>query len=64
MFNAKKELKYTVDQALYQIGYGPFQQSQAMLSCAGIGILNIFIYIFRNVIKFKYCYIRIYKFIL
>ncbi|KAL6607442.1 MFS general substrate transporter [Neocallimastix sp. 'constans'] len=38
MFNAKKELKYTVDQALYQIGYGPFQQSQAMLSCAGIGL--------------------------
>jgi MFS family permease len=38
MFNNKKELKYTVDQALYKIGYGPFQQSMAMLSCAGIGL--------------------------
>jgi len=41
MFNTKKdknELKYTVDQALYQIGYGPFQQNMAMLSCAGIGL--------------------------
>ncbi|ORX36201.1 hypothetical protein BCR36DRAFT_375766 [Piromyces finnis] len=41
MFNSKKdgnELKYTVDQAFYQIGYGPFQQNMAMLSCAGIGL--------------------------
>jgi len=40
MFNAKKDKneKYTVDQAFYQIGYGPFQQSMAMLSCAGIGL--------------------------
>jgi len=40
MFNIKKDKneKYTVDQALYQIGYGPFQQSMAMLSCAGIGL--------------------------
>lgn len=42
MFNIKKDKneKYTVDQALYQIGYGPFQQSMAMLSCAGIGKLS------------------------
>jgi len=41
MFNIKKEKneqKYTVDQALYQIGYGPFQQTMGMLSCAGIGL--------------------------
>ncbi|OUM65433.1 hypothetical protein PIROE2DRAFT_20329 [Piromyces sp. E2] len=41
MFSPKKdrsEQKYTVDQALYQIGYGPFQQNMAMLSCAGIGL--------------------------
>ncbi len=42
MFSPKKdknEQKYTVDQAFYQIGYGPFQQTMAMLSCAGIGII-------------------------
>jgi len=41
MFNPKKDRnvqKYTVDQAFYQIGYGPFQQTLAMLSCAGIGL--------------------------
>ncbi|KAG4097859.1 MFS general substrate transporter [Neocallimastix lanati (nom. inval.)] len=52
MFNAKKELKYTVDQALYQIGYGPFQQSQAMLSCAGIGSYQIISFII-NLPEFK-----------
>jgi len=36
--NNKKEQKYTVDQAFYQIGYGSFQQSMNMLSCAGIGL--------------------------